>query len=179
MMLQSLPFPGPLLSILTILLGLVLIVSGRRIFWLTIAAVGFLAGLVLTIFLLEIEPEWIGWVIALFAGGLAALLAIFLQRVAVTIAGFLMGGLFLVWLLQFLINLDRLEWLIYIVGGVIGAVLAASLFEVALIGLSSLAGAALIVGTTGFGADLRFIVFMVLVLVGIVIQSSRLTRKLL
>ena len=68
-MAETLSFPGPVITILTILLGIVLLVSGRRLFWLTVAVVGFLAGLVLTVLLLEIQPEWLGWVIALAAGG--------------------------------------------------------------------------------------------------------------
>ena len=82
----------------------------------------------------------------------------------------------MVWLLQLLFDVDRLEWLIYIVGGVIGALLAASLFDVALIGLSSLAGAALIVGVVNIREEFRLIILILLVVVGLVVQSSRLSR---
>lgn len=174
-MAETLSFPGPVITILTILLGIVLLVSGRRLFWLTVAVVGFLAGLVLTVLLLEIQPEWLGWVIALAAGGVGILLAVFMQRVAVTIAGFVMGGLVLVWLAQTFTNVDQLEWLIFLIGGVIGALLVTSLFEVALIGLSSLAGAMLIVGVTNLSPGLSTALLLGLILVGIAIQSRRLS----
>jgi hypothetical protein len=161
-MAETLSFPGPVITILTILLGIVLLV-------------GFLAGLVLTVLLLKIQPEWLGWVIALAAGGVGILLAVFMQRVAVTIAGFVMGGLVLVWLAQTFTNVDQLEWLIFLIGGVIGALLVTSLFEVALIGLSSLAGAMLIVGVTNLSPSLSTALLFGLILVGIVIQSRRLS----
>ena len=90
----------------------------------------------------------------------------------------MVGGLGLIWLLQWL-SLDPgylLEWLIFIIGGLIGAIVIASLFEAALIVLSSLTGAALIVQVvnqaTNFNALIIALLFIVLLAVGIVTQAQ-------
>ena len=167
--------PNLIIQILTVLLGLVVLVSGRRLFWLTVAVVGFIAGLIITLNLLEIEPVWLAWLIAIGVGLIGAVLAIFLQQIAVGTAGFLLGGYLLVWLAGlFNLNTAQWGWIIFIVGGVIGLILAISLFEVALIGLSSLAGAAIIVSVTNLQPMITTLLFIVLVIVGLVIQSRRL-----
>lgn len=161
----------------TILLGIVVLVSGRRLFWLTVGIVGFVTGLVLSLSLFDIQPEWLVWLVALAAGGLGALLAIFLQKVAVSIAGFLMGGYLLLWLLQNLVNLNQFDWLVYLIGGVIGAILAVAVFELALIGLTSLFGAAIITQIINLEPAANIVLFVILLIVGIVAQSGRLSRS--
>ena len=127
---------------------------------------------------LENQPTWVIVVVVLIAGGVGALLAIFLQKVAVSIAGFLMGGYVLIWLLDvFELNLEPWEWVVFIVGGVIGAILVSYLFEFALIGLSSLLGAAMIVQVTNLRPIIMLILFIVLVIVGIIIQLRTQNRQ--
>ena len=171
-MIENINFADPVIRIISILLGIVVLISGRKLFWLTVAAVGFVIGLLLAFTFLENQPVWITWVVALLVGGIGAVLAIFLQKVAVTVAGFLMGGYVLIWLLRlFELNLDLWELLIFIVGGIIGAILVSYLFELALIGLSALLGAAMIVQVTNFRPEITLILFIVLVIVGIILQS--------
>jgi hypothetical protein len=171
-------FETPLLTdpgvqIVSILIGIAILVAGRRLFWLFVGAVGFVIGLSLAVQLLPDQPAWVILVAALIVGLVGIVVAIFLQTAAVGLAGFLIGGYTIVWLLQrFGLALSQWDWLIYIIGGILGAVLALYLFDVALIILSSLAGATLIVQSISLDALITSILFVVLLVAGIFIQSK-------
>ncbi len=79
-------------DILNLLVGILLLFLGRRIFWLFVGGVGFVAAIDLVSRLAMPWPTWLTLVVALAAGLVGALLAILLQEVAVGIAGFLAGG---------------------------------------------------------------------------------------
>lgn len=171
-MFENIFVPGLIPQIITIIFGIIVLVAGRKLFWLTVAAVGFITGLILAFNFLQLDPPWLAWVIAIVIGVVGAIVAIFLQKIAIGTAGFLMGGYALVWLLQFFnVELGGWQWIAFIVGAVIGLILVSELFEVALIGLSAIAGASLIVGVTNFRWLITVILFLVLVLVGIAIQA--------
>lgn len=177
-MIENIDFADPVIRVVSILLGIVVLIAGRKLFWLTVAAVGFVFGLLLAFTFLEDQPAWVTVIVALLAGGVGALLAIFLQKVAISIAGFLMGGYVSIWLLRlFELNLDVWEILVFIVVGVIGAILVSYLFEFALIGLSSLLGAAMIVQVTNFRPEIALTLFIVLVVVGIIVQLRTQNRQ--
>jgi len=177
-MIENIDFADPVIRIISILLGIVVLIAGRKLFWLTVAAVGFVIGLLLAFTFLENQPAWVTILVALVAGGVGAILAIFLQKVAVSIAGFLMGGYVAIWLLRlFEFNLNEWEILVFIIVGIIGAILVSYLFEFALIGLSALLGAAMIVQGTNFRPEIAFILFIILVIVGIVVQSRTQNRQ--
>jgi hypothetical protein len=159
------------MAILNVLIGVGLLFFGRKAYWLFVAAAGFLAGLALTNSLLE-GPEWLGLIVGLGIGLLAAFIAIAVQRFAFGLAGFLVGGYFALQALPFL-NLEG-GWatvLAFIVGGVIGIILVGIFLGWALISLSSLAGAALIVDGLSLEAGLGTVVFIILVVVGVVFQA--------
>src|SRR5215813_10822312 len=82
----------PVLPIVSIVVGALILFFGRRLFWLFVAAVGFWMGVELTPYLLQHPPPWLAVVVALFLGVLGAVLAFILQKVAIAIAGFLVGG---------------------------------------------------------------------------------------
>jgi hypothetical protein len=166
-------FIGPGARVISILVGIAVLTLGRKLFWLFVGAVGFVIGLNLATQFLKAQPDWVILVVALVVGLVGAVLAILVQKIAVTIAGFVMGGYAIIWLLHlFSLNLGQLEWLIGIVGGIIGAILAASLFEAALIVLSSIAGATLIIQATNFNALIAVVLFIVLMTIGIVVQAQ-------
>jgi len=172
-MIETINFADPLVQAISVLLGLIVLIAGRRLFWFTVAAVGFVIGLTLVFSFVDTSPEWVTWLIALAAGLGGALLAVAIQKVAVSLAGFLMGGYVLVWLLpQLEINVSQWNWLIFIVGGLIGALLISWLFEYTLIGLSSLVGATMILQVTNFSPEITLLLFIVLLLVGIVVQAQ-------
>jgi hypothetical protein len=164
---------NPLVQIISVLIGIAVLVAGRRLFWLFVGAVGFAIGLSLAFQLLADQPAWLILVAALILGLVGAVVAIFVQTAAVGVAGFLVGGYIVIGLLQrFGLDLSQWGWLILIVGGVIGVILALFLFDAALIILSSLTGASLIVQVTNFSPLVTAAIFIVLVVIGIVIQTT-------
>ncbi|MCB0166431.1 MAG: DUF4203 domain-containing protein [Anaerolineae bacterium] len=161
----------PVLSIITILVGIVLLVAGRQLFWLAIGALGFLIGLSLALNYLAVESPLILWLIALVAGIVGAIAALFLQQVAVVVGGFLMGGYLSLWLIAlFNLNLTQWEWIVFIIGGIIGAIIVSVLFEYALIGLSSLVGATMIAQSINLSAQVTTVILIVLFILGLAVQ---------
>jgi hypothetical protein len=159
------------MSLFSILFGVGLLFFGRKAFWLFVAGAGFVAGLSLANRLLQ-GPEWVGVTVGLVIGLLAALLAVAVQRFAIGMAGFLVGGYIALQVLPAL-NLEG-GWatvLAFIVGGVIGIIMVGMFLGWALISLSSLAGAALIVNTLNLGSGLDILIFIILVVIGVVFQA--------
>src|ERR1041385_9171955 len=81
------------LPIISVLVGLALLLFGRRLFWLFVAALGFAIGLQLAPYLSQNPPLWLSLLLSLGLGLLGALLAVVLQKLAIAIAGFLGGAL--------------------------------------------------------------------------------------
>jgi hypothetical protein len=130
-----------MLSLINIILGGALLVAGRKLFWLFVGVAGFIAGMQLATQYWQ-GPELLAIVFGLVVGVIFAVLAIFLQGVAIAVAGFLAGGYILTVLAGMLgLNQDAFSWIVYLIGGVIGALLVIVLFDWAIITLSSLAGA--------------------------------------
>lgn len=161
-----------------IIVGILALLFGRRLFWLVVAVAGFVFGLTLTQQFLAGQPEWMMLLIALIGGLLGAVLALVLQEVAIGIAGFILGGYGLVSLAAaFNFQVEPYGWIVFIVGGIGGALLAWYLFDPALIGLSSLAGASLITNSLGLTPPMDLVVFVALFLVGIVVQAGLMWRQ--
>src|ERR1041385_6355086 len=80
------------LPIISVLVGLALLLFGRRLFWLFVAALGFAIGLQLAPYLSQNPPLWLSLLLSLGLGLLGALLAVVLQKLAIAIAGFLVGA---------------------------------------------------------------------------------------
>ncbi len=159
-----------------ILAGGLLLVLGRKLFWLFVAILGFAAGLTVAARLFHVQPEWLQLVIAIAVGILGALLAYFLEKIAIAVSGFL-GGAYIATSLAISLagNMepkgDVLSWVFFIVGGIVGAVLAVMLFDWALIILSSLAGALLVMEGLKLTGPVGWLIALGLFIVGIVIQS--------
>jgi hypothetical protein len=75
-----------------ILAGALLLVLGRKLFWLFVAVVGFATGLMLATRFFQTQPEWLQLLIGIGFGLVGALLAYFFQEIAIAVAGFLAGG---------------------------------------------------------------------------------------
>lgn len=153
-------------------IGAVSLVMGRKLFWFFVGAVGFVIGLTVAPTLFKEQPQTIILVIALVAGMLFAFVAMLLQKIAVSVAGFLAGGYIVNFLIQ-ATNLDAGDyyWIVIFAGAVIGALLVFALFEWALIILTSAGGAILITNGLNLQAPISLILFAVLTLVGISIQG--------
>ncbi len=169
---------GALTPALALVVGAVLLVAGRRLFWLAVGAAGFVVALVVALRFLDPEPLWLLLGLALVAGIAGAVLAVLLQRLAVALAGFLAGG----WAgLMLWIHLGGAEgWPAlgaFLAAGVVAAIVAGAVFELALVVVSALIGAFLIAG--GIGADGLFGLALVAVLTvaGSLVQTSFLRRR--
>ena len=160
------------------LVGVVILLFGRRIFWLCVAAVGFAAGIELAPHLVQQPSPLLALTFALVLGFAGALLALFLQKIAIGIVGFVAGGkLALAIAAAFLGNAAQFHWLTFIIGGVVGALLLLFLFDWALIFLSSVVGAYLISGIVRLPPTGAAILFVVLVAVGVLVQAGALRRR--
>ena len=169
---MNLPVP-----IVSALIGVIILFFGRRLFWLCVAAVGFAAGVELAPQLIHEPSPLLALSLALLLGLIGALLAIFLQKIAIAIAGFLAGGkLGVAIAAAFFVQHAEYYWLTFLVGGVVGALLLLLLFDWALIILSSVVGAHLIQTAVVLPATGNAILFVVLVLIGVVVQAGALRR---
>ena len=159
-----------------ILAGGLLLVFGRKLFWLFVAIIGFATGLAVASRFFPTQPEWLQLLIGVAFGLVGAVLAQLFQEVAIAVAGFLAGGYIGLSLVGIMAghtapSTDTFTWIVFIVSGLIGAALAFMLFDWALILLSSVAGALLvteglkIVGPTGW------LVAAGLFVLGVIIQS--------
>ena len=165
----------PVFPILGLVFGILLLLFGRRLFWLFVGAVGFLIGLSLATRFFSAQPEWVTLLLAVIFGVLGALLAIFVKKIAVAVAGFAAGG-YLIYQVMAMVqaNLGEFTWVIYIVGGVMGAIIFALMFDWTLIILSSITGAIMTTQAIPIplpGA-LEIILALVLVIVGLVFQAN-------
>jgi len=162
--------------LLRILAGIALLLGGRRLFWLFVGLIGFISGIRLASHFFPGQPEWIIFAVALMAGVLGALLALVLQWLAIGLAGFFGGAYILVSLVHISgWGVTRTDWLFFFIGGILGTILIIVLFDWALIILSSLAGSGLIVETVHADRWVTILLFIVLFIVGVLVQS-RVTR---
>jgi hypothetical protein len=171
------------MPVLKILIGIALLLLGRKLFWLFVAGIGFVVAMELVLRLFA-GPQTeavtlIALIVGLIAGVICALLAIFLQRAAVGIVGFLAGGYVVLSLLNIL-QLGQttiLTWALVFVGAIVGVILALVVFEWALIVLSSLSGAGLIAQSVGVGRPLAALTFVAALIVGLAVQGRMLRKE--
>jgi hypothetical protein len=161
---------------LAIVVGLALLFFGRQLFWLFVGGAGFVAGMSLATQLIQGQPDWVVLLIAVAAGVLGAILSIFLQRLAIGIAGFVTGG-YALWDLAARNGREELAWVAFAIGGIIGAVLVLVLFDWALIFLSALTGALLIVDNLHLEQSTGLVVLVGLFFIGVISQSLHLRRQ--
>jgi len=161
------------MSILNLLLGVLLLLFGRTLYWLFVAIVGFLVGYELGAMLLVNQAESVRLLAAVVGGILGAILGMLAQRVAFAIGGLFAGGyLGLALAREAGAAGDPLIW--FVIGGILGAIVAALVMDWAIIALSSLAGAAAIVGQFDLETSIAMLLFVALTAVGIVVQGRRL-----
>ena len=157
--------------------GAIILILGRKLFWVFVGAVGFILGMDIAGHFLQGRPDWLILVVAFGTGILGALLSLFLQRVAILIAGFFSGWHIAATLLSLSgWQLSLPPSVPVAVGGIVGAVLLYFLFDWALIFLSSLSGAGLIVQSFPLNQQTQGILFIGLVVVGVFIQAGLMKR---
>ena len=161
---------------INILIGLVLLFAGRRLFWLFVACVGFASGYHYAQQIWGIHSPLLVLILSIAVGGLGAIIAIFFQKAAIVIAGFAAGGYIVLTLFdQFAEFPAQMVWLPYIIGGIIGAIVLFFVFDWALIFLSTLTGATLIVQMVAFNPWVEIALFLALVIGGMAFQAKTMT----
>ncbi len=166
-----------MLNVINLILGGALLVAGRKLFWLFVGVAGFIAGIQLATHLWQ-GSDVLAIIVGLVVGVIFALLAVFLQTVAIGAVGFFAGGYVLTVLAGMLgVEGGAFFWIIYIVGGILGVLLVVFLFDWALITLSSLAGASLVVQALFPQAATGGLLFLILFLGGVIFQGSILRRE--
>ncbi len=158
-----------------ILIGLLLIFLGRKLFWFLIAAVGFYAGLIFAINYLNVENDWHGIVIALLSGMIGVIVLYLLQKIALSVVGFLGGVLATFYLLQYF--QVHLHWWLLIGGGVFGLIAAAWFFQFALILLSAFFGSYVVVRELPLEKPMSTVLFLLLSAAGILVQNSMMHKR--
>jgi hypothetical protein len=165
-------------AIVGALIGAVILLFGRRLFWLCVAAVGFAAGVEIAPHLVHEPSVLLQLLIALVLGLIGALLALFLQKIAIAVLGFLAGGkLAGAIAAAFFVQYGQYSTVIFVIGGILGAVLLLVLFDWALIIVSSLIGAHLIQSAVVLPASGSTIVFIGLAVIGVLVQVASLRRS--
>jgi hypothetical protein len=116
--------------------------------------------------------------IALVLGILGALLALFLQKVAIAVLGFFAGGkLATAIAAAFFVHYAQYSTIIFVIGGIIGAILLLAVFGWALIVVSSFIGAYLIQSAIVLPPTGSTLVFIGLAIVGIFVQAASFRRS--
>jgi hypothetical protein len=164
-----------LINILYGMIGIMLLALGRRLFWLFVGCVGFVAGLQVAQQYFGLQPVWMAWAVATLFGVIGALLAVFFQTLAIGLGGFAAGSAIAAYFAT-LMGFTAVP-LISVIGGLIGAILLFSLFDWALIGLSSVAGSTLVVQALDWNPRIEMILFTGLIVAGIWFQASLLRRQ--
>jgi len=166
------------MNVLNILLGFIVLVTGRKLYWLFVAVVGFVAGLYIASNYIQVDPHWLVYLIALAVGVVGAVAGVFLQHAVIAIVGFIAGGYGAFYLAGLLgLKAGTLYWIFFVVGGILGIILVAALFEWALILLSSWAGATLISQGINPNGGVVVLAFIALFLVGVLIQAASMAAE--
>jgi len=167
-----------MVTIVEILVGFGMLLFGRKLFWVFVAGVGFITAATWASRVFARESDLIILLIALVAGFIGALIAMFIRWLAIGLAGFLGGG-YLVFSLLPLFGIDPggASWIFYVVGGVIGAILFAAFFDWTLIILSSLSGAVILTQSFAIPRPIGIFSIVILVMVGIAVQARALATE--
>jgi hypothetical protein len=154
--------------------GGLLLVTGKRLYWLFVGLCGAAAGLFISEFFFHPESWGERVLVAVGIGAAFAILALILQRIMISIAGFIAGGFLGVSLVDTLqLTISEWNWVVFLLGGIIGVLIVQLLFDLSLVIISSFAGATLIIRALGLDGAKGLIILLVLILAGIVIQSAQ------
>jgi hypothetical protein len=155
-----------------IISGLLILLFGRKLFWFFVAVLGFLAGAMIGELIFAGQPPWVNFLIALCAGTIGVLLAMFAQRIAFALAGFYAGA-YVVFISAQSFGAYSPSIGLCIAGGIICAILSIFLMDWAIIVLSSFAGAGAVVSALNLEHMSGFVVFALLIGTGIFVQAKQ------
>jgi hypothetical protein len=164
-----------MLFTINLILGIGLLLLGRKLFWLFVATAGFFAGVEVAARFWQ-GSEALTIVVGIVVGILFALLAMALKTLAISIAGFFLGGSALLSLAS-TFGIEQGVFILYIIGGILGVIFLSIFFDWALIIISSLAGASMIAQTVDVAQPVAAAIFVILLVIGIIIQSNDMRKN--
>jgi Domain of unknown function (DUF4203) len=155
--------------------GIVLLLFGRSLFWAFVALVGFLVGAHLSQTALAGHPAWVGVLVGIGVGIVGALLAVVAERVGFALGGLAAGGyLALVAARSLHVPGNPMIWVA--IGATVGALIAILVMDWAIIFLSSLVGAGAVVGSLSIGPGIAIVLYLLLAAAGVLFQGARFER---
>lgn len=161
-----------MLTLFNVILGIILLFLGRRIFWVLVGATGFLIGVDYADTFFLGQPLGTLLLVALGFGIVGVLLALLLQKFSVSILGFLVGG-YIASSIFFIYGEQStgFSWVSFLLGGLFGAILSFILFDWAIVVWSSLMGAVLIMSAWRIEPSVSALILCILCVLGILIQA--------
>lgn len=161
------------MHIYNMIAGVILLLFGRKLFWLFLGIAGFLIGMKIAPMLFGDEPRWIQLSIAVGTGCLGAIVAILAQRLAFALGGFFAGMYLALGVGHFFALADaNTMLLIALCGGIIGAIIATLIMDTAITILVCLVGAGAIVGELQLSQAMHILIFLLLAGAGFVFQEK-------
>ncbi len=173
-----------MIQIAQIIMGLIQLLLGRKLFWLMVGLSGFLGGLIIVTTNFE-WPAWQKLLVGLGVGLVFSLLTVWLQKPMAAAVAFLAFGITALIIVRLLGigNTHPLYWIFFVIGGFIGAGLVFATYEWALIIGTSLLGAASVSNGITSLLDVKqsvllgSILFLFLLVAGINTQAKSLRDK--
>jgi len=161
------------MDLINILIGIIFLIAGQKIFWFFIASLGFLFGFEFAATFFAGQAFWKTFFISVSCGLLGLVCALFLQELAIIITGFIAGGYIFLSLGNLLgWRVNEWWWLFFVASGITVSVLLAIFFNPVLIVLTSFIGALLIIQAVPFTPEMKILMFVILVASGILVQGN-------
>lgn len=164
-------FPDKL-NVLLLVIGLILVLLGRKVYLISIGILGFLGGLYLFTSFIGTAHDWRSLLFALAFGTVGSLLAFALHKAAWLFGGFCGGGVLSLYFNDAtgLIEVGS-PVVLFLIGGAAGALLFLLLLDWALIVVTTLTGAVLITWQSRLSGIAAPALFAVLTVFGLFIQA--------
>jgi hypothetical protein len=167
-------FPDKMTGLLLVI-GIILLLLGRRAYLISIGILGFLGGLYIFATFLGTVHDWRSILFALLTGTIGSLLAYALHKAAWIFGGFFGGGVLLYYLRDSTGLMGSVSpVLLFVVGGIVGAIFLSLLLDQALILISCLTGSALITYQSGRHGTQALLLFVGLFILGFIVQGRSL-----
>ncbi len=159
-------------NIPNVLIGATILIAGRKLFWLFVGCLGFLVGFTYAERFMGPQPGYIVLGAGLIAGIIMACFAIFVQKFAVALCGFMAGGFITLHILDITkFGAPHYLWLFCLIGGILGTLLLSLIFDWALVILSVILGGSLIVRSIDLPPDIKLWIYLFLIVLGVAIQA--------
>lgn len=171
---------GGIASIFALIIGLVTLFFGRKLFWIFAALIGLSVGLIIGSQLFQGQAALVHFFIAVLLAAVFAVLAIYAEKIMILLAGFFGLGL-LGYFIANLFNLPSIiHWILFLGLGILGAILVSRYLEWALVIISTFLGASMagagLGGLTHFNFFVDLLIFIALLAGGFFFQSRELKK---